>query len=102
MDREVRSAAPLPVADAAVDLLSVLLAESLSIRGEEWTQRGVSIDRMGGAEIRLKIRPGIHRLLRSAGHSARQRNATEIFAVDVTAALAEHWCKVWPFCLGAS
>ena len=100
LDQEVRSAAPLPVADAAVDLLYVLLAESLFVRGEEWTRRGVPIDRTGGAEIRLKIRPGIHRLLRSAGDSARQRNATKIFAVDVAAALAEHWCKVWPLCLG--
>lgn len=33
LDREVRAAAPLPVADAAVDLLSVLLTESLSVRG---------------------------------------------------------------------
>lgn len=99
MDREVRSAAPLPVADAAVDLLYVLLAESLSVRGEEWTKRGLSGDRLGSAEIRLKIRPAVHRLLRSAGDSARRRNATEIFAVDVAAALAEHWCKVWPFCL---
>ena len=100
MDREVRSATPLPVTDAVVDLLYVLLTESLFVRGEEWTQRGVPIDRIGCAEIRLKIRPGIHRLLRSAGHSARKRNATEIFAVDVAAALAEHWCKVWPLCLG--
>lgn len=99
LDREVRSAAPLPVADAAVDLLYVLLAESLSVRGEEWTKRGLSGDRLGSAEIRLKIRPAVHRLLRSAGDSARRRNATEIFAVDVAAALAEHWCKVWPFCL---
>lgn len=99
LDREVRSATPLPVADAAVDLLYVLLAESLSVRGEEWTKRGLSGDRLGSAEIRLKIRPAVHRLLRSAGDSARRRNATGIFAVDVAAALAEHWCKVWPFCL---
>ena len=26
-------------------------------------------------------------------------NATEIFTVDVAAVLAEHWCKVLPFCL---
>ena len=60
LDREVRSAAPLPVADAAVDLLYVLLAESLSVRGEEWTERGLSGDRLGSAEIRLKIRPAVH------------------------------------------
>ena len=98
LDWEVSTAAPFPIADAVVDLLYGLLAESLFVRGEERARREVSIDRLGSAGIPLKIRPGNHRLLRGLGDSARRRNATEIFAV--AAALAEHWCKVLPICIG--
>lgn len=95
---EVRLAVSLRVADAAVHVLHLLLSESLRVRQREWTRRAGTADGMGIAEIRMMIRPGLRRLLCTAADSARERNSTEILAVDVARALSVEWCGIWPFC----
>lgn len=95
---EVSLEATSPVVDAAVDFLRLLLIESLFVRDEEWRSRNFSIERMGLGDLRMAIRPGIRRLIRSAGQSARGRGSNEILAIDVACALSGNWCRVWPFC----
>ena len=98
---EVRLAASLPVADAAVQVLHLLLIESLTARRREWTERTTSAGVVQVGEIRMMIRPGLRRLMRSAADSARERGVTEILAVDIARALSAQWCRIWPFCPSA-
>ena len=96
--QELTLKATAPVADAAVDFLRLLLTESLFVRDEEWRSRNFSIEKIGIGDLRMAIRPGIRRLIRSAGQSARGRGSDEILAIDIACALSGNWCRVWPFC----
>lgn len=98
LEEEARHASPSPVESAALDLLNILLVESLSARRESWARRGVSVEEIRIGDIRVMIRPALQRLLKDAG--ARARGKTAISPTDMAAALAGNWCNVWPICPG--
>lgn len=90
------------VAPHICQFLSSIILESLLLRKDEWRTRGVEYGQTSMIEIVRLVHPSLRTVLSEASATAIQDGREYLMLVDVVAAIAKKWCRIFPFCRGSN